>query len=192
MMRPLTVILTFAAVFALPALADPIDGATARDQLFKPTPSAAQTVPQAFLSEAEMAIVAQVAATQAYYGAMAVAPGDGLMSNATVAAANYHDLEQARVAALTSCNARREKAEACVIVAEIVPKGHEPRAFQLSSAATEAFNKDYKRGRGPKAMAISASTGQWAVVKAEDAAAQAVADCAAAAQATDCVVAVQD
>ncbi|MCV2880777.1 5-aminolevulic acid synthase [Actibacterium sp. XHP0104] len=188
----ITPVCLMAAMAALPAVAEPVDGKAAKAALFKPAPAEAVLVPQDVLDEKEGQIAVQVAGQQPYYGAMAVAPEDGLLSDATVAATNYHDVDAAREAALEGCNARRKGAAACVIVAEIRPMGHEARPLQLSSAATEAFHGYYRKQRGAKAMAISLSTGKWAVATGEGAEAQALADCALAARAEDCLVAILD
>ncbi|MHC0052780.1 5-aminolevulic acid synthase [Actibacterium sp. D379-3] len=193
-MRGLFLIALLAAGGAGAALAEPpLGGKAARKEMFDATTSSARMVPQATLSDADMALIKQVAATQPYYGAVAISPSEGLMSEATLAAANFHDLDNARTAALAGCDARRKDgSDPCVIVSEILPEGHEPRMLQLSAAATDGLQSDYRKGRGAKALAISPATGKWAVAKGDGAAEAAVAQCALEAGIGDCRVVVQD
>jgi len=68
----------------------------------------------------------------------------------------------------------------------IRPEGWQPgRALQLSSEATAALRAEYRRlPRRSRAMASSASTGQWGIGEGRDAA-------LAACGAEDCVVVVE-
>jgi hypothetical protein len=138
-----------------------------------------EVIPHPSLSDAELAILEQLVQTQSYYAAVAIAPGMGLASQATIAAANYHDEENARIAALAACNAARDAAgddgSDCVVVLVIRPEGWEPRrSLQLNSEASAALRRDYRRiGRG-RVMAISDSTGNWGMGEGE---AAALADC---------------
>jgi hypothetical protein len=157
--------------------------------LFPPAGAAVEIVPQPFITKEQEAILAQVGAAQFYYGAIAVSPDEGLMVEATVAAANHHTTEAAARAALASCDAKRQGASPCVIVALIRPRGWQPRPFQLSSGATTDFLGDYQRVRRDKAFAVSPATGLWGIGKGRGAAEKALADCAAkAGGATDCTV----
>lgn len=173
--------------------AAPMGGKQARKEVFAAKGADVQVIAQDALSQSDMTVIAQVAAQQPYYGAVAISLSEGLMSEATVAAANYHDVAPARDAALKSCEARRKEAsKPCVIVAEIRPKGYAPRALQLSASATDALKSTYRKGRGPKALAISPSTGKWAIAKGEGAVQSALAQCGAEAGVADCDIAVQD
>ncbi|WP_414898260.1 5-aminolevulic acid synthase [Rhodovulum sp. YEN HP10] len=173
--------------------AAPVDGKGARKLLFKPEGAEVVVVDLPFLSENDRKTLAVVGAQQPYYGAIAVAPTEGLRSKATLAAANYHDVDAARVAALRGCDAARQpRGEPCVIAAEIRPKGWEPRGLQLSADATEGLGREYGRRGGPRAMAISPSTGRWAVSKGQGAASDALSACAEQSGATDCRIAVED
>lgn len=175
------------------AWAEPITGKEARKLTFSPKGAEVEVLDVEGLSDQDKAILEQVAVTQAYYGAIAMSPSEGLMSNSLVAAANFHDVENAREFALQGCNERREDgAETCVIVAEIRPKGYEPRDLTLSVGATEVLRKDYRKGRDAKALAVSATTGKYSVAKGEGAAETAISDCNALAEAEDCLVVVQD
>ncbi len=121
---------------------------------------------------------------QPYYGALALAPDAGLASEFTALAANYHDEENARTAALAACEANRAGAGAPCIVALIIrPEGWEPgRPLQLSAQATAALQNEYRAlPRRSRALAISPSTGRWGVGEGAEAAIEACAapDCTA-------------
>ncbi|MDP3959273.1 MAG: 5-aminolevulic acid synthase [Pseudorhodobacter sp.] len=175
------------------AAADPITGKAARALLFAPEGAEVELLLPDLLPEAEARALKLVAEAQPYYGAVAISPDEGLMAEATVAAANYHDTNAATLAALAECDAMRKSAAPCVVVALIRPKGWEPRGLQLSAAATAVFATDYKGKRG-KALAISTTTGRWGIATGDGAAAAAVAACAAKATppADDCAVVVAD
>jgi hypothetical protein len=161
--------------------------------LFPETGAVVEMLPQSFLSEEQAAILAQVGAAQPYYGAIAVSPDEGLMVEATVAAANHHSTGAAERAALAGCDAKREGATPCVIVALIRPQGWAERSFQLSSGATAGFVDSFLKIRRDRAFAVSPVTGLWGVGKGRNAADKAVADCAAKGKGvTDCVVVVAD
>ena len=119
-----------------------------------------ELLPQDFLPADQAELLKTVGVSQPYYGAIAVSPDEGIMVKATVAAANYHTTEAASAAALKGCNAARQGARQCEVVALIRPRGWQPHPVQLSAAATEDFEANY-RGRGAKAFAISTVTGDW-------------------------------
>jgi hypothetical protein len=168
-------------------------GETAAPLLFAPAGVEVEVLPQSFLAADQAAVLAQVAAGQPYYGAVALSPDEGLMSEATVAAANHHSTEAATAAALAGCDAKRRGATPCVIAALIRPKGWAPRGFQLSSGATAAVFDDYARVRRDKALAVSPATGLWGIGKGRGAAEKALADCAGKGQGvTDCAVVLVD
>ena len=172
---------------ATSASAESLTAKAARKMLFVPKGAAVQMLAQSGLTERDQTVLASVAAQQPYYGAIAISPDEGLMSEATVAAANYHDTASAEAAALADCNARKSGAAPCVIAAVIRPEGYETRAFQLSLAATTGLRKDFPRKGG--SLAISALTGAWGIGPGAEAA---VAACTETANATDCTVVVQD
>ena len=145
------------------------------------------------LSERDQTILAQVAEMQKYYGAIALSPDEGLLSQATVAAANYHSLEPARAAALDECNDKRASGTTrCVIGADIIPQRYEEgRALQLNIDASYSVTHrkgEYRRLRGDKSFAISIETGQWGF-GASDAEAQ---DACASEGADDCKVIIRN
>lgn len=182
--------LVLSAVFVMlasGASADVLTGKAAKKALFSGTAVAVQVMKQSFLVDNQAEILGSVAAQQPYYGAIAVSPQEGLMSEATVAAANYHSVDAASVAALAGCDAVRKGEDPCVIVALVRPKGWEVRPIQMSADATAAFRKDY--GGKDAALAVSAATGTWGMAKGENAADAAIAACAAKmTNAIDCSV----
>lgn len=190
--------MTLAAMVAMLATAAPaqdLTGAEVEPLLYPATGSAVEIVPQPFLPADQAQMLQTVGAAQAYYGAIAVSPDEGMMVEATVAAANHHSTEAASIAALAGCDAKRKGAAPCVIVALIRPAGWQARAFQLSSGATAGFLDNYAGTRRARAFAISPATGHWGMGKGGDAAAKAVKDCvakAAGAPVGDCAVVVAD
>jgi hypothetical protein len=176
--------------WAAQAVAQPLDGRTARDALFITQDSTTALV-SGVLPEDQASLLAQVTAGQAFYGAVAISPDAGLMAEATVAAVNHHSVEAAAAAAVRDCNAKKTGKADCVVAAIIRPKGWaEGRALQLSATATAAFRADYGR-RGARALAMSPATGAFGMAQGDGAAAAALADCARDG-ASDCVVAVAD
>ncbi len=175
------------------ASAQPLSGEAAQALLFAATGSEVEMLAPGLLPDDQVELLRQVGATQPYYGAIAVSPDEGIMVEATVAAANHHSVEAASAEALAACDARRKGAKRCAVVALIRPAGWAERAFQLSSGATAGFVGDYAKVRRDKAFAVSPSTGGWGVAKGRDAATKAVQDCATKPpQPADCRVVVQD
>lgn len=190
-MKPL-IFLGCVWVMGTHAGAETLSGKAARDQMFAPGKAEVAITDTGVLSDDDRAIVQQIAQTQPYYGAVAIAPDEGLASEASVAAANFHDVEAASAFALRGCNDRRKGGAACVIVAQIRPSGWEARGLQLSTDATTALSKDYRKAGKSRALAISPATGKWAIAGGSGAAATAVRDCAAQAGSDDCTVVVAD
>lgn len=171
--------------------AEAVTGKAAKKALFSGSKLEVQVQKQPFLTDDQAKILGSVAMQQPYYGAIAVSPDEGLMSEATIAAANYHTVEAATVAALAECDAARKGAASCVIVATVRPKGWEPRAVQLSSDASDAFRKEYGGTGG--ALAVSASTGTWATAQGDNAAEAAISACMAKLKGVkDCSVIIAD
>jgi hypothetical protein len=174
-----------------PGSTQTLDGKAAKRALFDVGDVGVQVMKQSFMPDDQAKILGEVAKDQPYYGAIAVSPDEGLMSEATIAAANYHNIEAASVAALAGCDAARKGAQPCVVVALVRPQGWEARPLQLSADATLAFNKDYA-GKNA-ALAVSTGTGTWGMAKGENAADAAVAACAAKLTGpNDCKVVVAD
>lgn len=191
MQKSLILLVTGVVCFGQMAMAEVLTGKAAKKALFAGSEVAVEVTKHRFLVDQQPQIVATVASQQPYYGAIAVSPDEGLMSEATLAAANYHSVEAASVAALAGCDAARKGAAPCVIVALVRPKGWEARPLQLSADATAAFRKEYD-GKGA-ALAVSASTGTWGMAKGANAPAAALAACAAKlAGQDDCTVIVMD
>lgn len=189
-MRTIRIALSL-AVLGAPALAQDLpDLGEARELVFAEDGAVEwEVIPDESLSEADMATLDQLnrVQPQPYYGALAVAPDEGLASPVTALAANYHDEENASAAALAACEANRgEEGAPCIVALVIRPEGWEPgRGLQLSSEATAALREEYRAlPRRSRALAISPSTGQWAVGESR---AAAIASC----DAPDCVAVVE-
>lgn len=173
------------------AMASPMGSDAARKALLATTGVSVEVMPHRALSEAEVKAVTMVAEGQVHYGAVAFSPGDGLMTEATVAAIDFHSTEAAAAAAVAECDAKRKARARCAVVALIRPAGWEPRPVQMSAAAAAAFRKDYGRN-GPRAMALSQSTGKFGLGKGRNAQADALAACNRNVAAADCVVVIAD
>ncbi|KAJ54455.1 hypothetical protein ACMU_17250 [Actibacterium mucosum KCTC 23349] len=190
-----TILGVMAAMAALggAATADPVTGKEARKLVFSPKGAEVEVLDVEFLTDQDRAILQQVGQQQSYYAAIAASPSEGLMSNSLIAAAKYHDVDTAAAKAIEGCNERRnDGSDSCVVVAYVRPKAWEARDLQLSVDATNGLRKEYRKGKGPKALAIAPSTGEWAIAKGDDATEAALADCAAGSGATDCAVVVAD
>ncbi len=173
-----------------------LDGKAAKKMMFSHRGTEFIVVPQDFMTETDVATLNLMAGmpefkSVLYYGAIAAAPEHGLAHKATVASANHHTTEAAAAAAIKECNGVRSGGPKCVVVAHITPKKYVERALQLSTSATVAFKKTYLRGGGSKALAISPSTGGYAVAKGDGAAVAALAACTKDG-ASDCRIVVQD
>ena len=173
-----------ATLAALPAAAQTVTGDAAAALLFSSKGAEVEMAPGDILPKDQAKMLEMVAKDQPYYAAIAISPEEGLMSEATMAAANHHTVEAASAAALAQCNAKKKGATDCVIVATVRPEGWEARPLQLSSGATE----DFANYSG--ALAISAMTGSWGIGNSPE---EALAACATKQEAaTDCAVAIQD
>jgi len=181
------------ALAALPALADPVTAAQASAQLFHPEHVEVVRYDTQGLSDQEVQILASVAQGQKYYAAVAFAPADGLMTEATVMAANHHNVDAARTAALAECNARRSADARCVIALEVRPASWQARDLQLSADATAAFGADYAN-TPPAALSVSPATGLWGLGDGANATTDALAACATAGTepVQDCMVVIAD
>ena len=125
-----------------------ITAADAEQALFDPGPVEIAVLDLPFLSAEDKDVLGQIAMQQKYYGAIAFAPDDGLLSESLMGAFNYHDMTEARAAALKGCEAQRAGATPCAVVVELRPQGWEAgRALSLSGDATEAFNSQYSKAK---------------------------------------------
>jgi hypothetical protein len=175
---------------ALPslALADVVTGAVAKELLFAPAAAKVTLAQDSGLPDDQAKVLLMVGASQLYYGAIAFSPDDGLMSAATVAAANFHDVGAARAFALAACDAKKTGETACKIAADIHPDKWTEQALQLSSDATLAFEDAYQV-EGERAFAISVRTGVFGIGTGTDAIESALTACKAKSDmADDCVV----
>ena len=140
------------------------------------------------LPKEQVNAVKSVLAAQPYYGAMAMSPDEGLMSESTVATANFHSVAAAGAAAVAQCNEKKTGATPCIVVAVVQPKGWKARALQLSSEATAGLKSGYPEIGG--ALAVSTVTGVWGMGQTAEAALGACA--ATAAKPKDCAVVVEN
>lgn len=175
-------------------MAEPVDGKTARKMLFPVNGSTIDVSED--LSAEEADLIAKVAKDQLYYGAIAYSPDQGILSDPLTGAFSFHDVSSAEVAALAECDRKRaEETAPCAIAATIRPRRWEARELQLSQQATKGFRAEYRNARSPKAMAVSAATGEWSVRTGEGAAEAAMAVCTDLTNgrgADDCRIVVQD
>jgi hypothetical protein len=179
-----------------PAMAEPVNVRAAEKMLFSPRGVQTLVRTDAGLSEVDVKTLQIMFKDNSfpYYGAVAVAPGDGLVSEATNLAQNLHTPQAAAEAALKACNAKRKTETPCVVAADVVPKGWKPQPLMLNQEATAGI-RSYKQGRGPKAMAISLATGVWSIAKGPNAGTAAMNDCLNKAQpmgSTDCAIVIAD
>lgn len=162
------------------------DQATAKRLLFSTRSAQVAIVQEPFLTAADIATLQEMpkVAQLKYYGALAADPAQGLQSEATRGAFNFHSIDAARAAALSGCG------RTCVIIAEIRPRNYEAgRPLTLNQDATAAVDgRDFARAGADAALAVSPSTGAWGLGSGGPAA---VATCAAQG-ASDCSVAVAD
>lgn len=168
-----------------------VSGKDAKAVLFKGAEAEVDLRPEAGLPDDQAQALVTVGAGQPYYGAIAISPDEGLMSEATVAAANHHTVEAAEAAAKVACDAKKTGASPCVVAALIRPLGWEAQPMMLSADATEGLRKDYPAKGG--ALAISPATGAWSIAEGDGAVSTAVGACnVKAGGVADCVLAVQD
>lgn len=173
------------------ANAQPITGKAAKKALISPKGAEVSILAAARLPENQATALAQVGAEQPYFGAIAISPDEGLMSAATFAAVNYHNVEAASIAAVAECDSNKTGKTGCVVAALITPKGWTAGGFQLSREATMAFRDSYPKKSG--ALAISNLTGVFGLAEGADAAEGAVAACAGkSAKAVDCTVVIAE
>jgi hypothetical protein len=152
-----------AAILAATAAgADPISGKEAAKALFSPQGAAVLIAKEAGLPAAQANALKTVLSQQPYYAAAAFSPDDGLLTEATAMVGNYHTAEAAAAVALALCNKNRKGASPCILAATTQPKGWKPRAVSLSADGTNGFKTLYPSSGG--AMAVSPSTGVWAIM----------------------------
>lgn len=180
------------ALAAGPAMAETLDSRAAKKMLFGKR-STAEVANAGFLDAGMTKAIQQAAAQIPYYGAIAVSPGEPTSSNLMATMANFHTPQSAEAAALANCNSRRTTGQPCVVIATIVPKGYKPRQLTLSAAATDAFGKEYRKLKSPKAMAVSMASGVYGIDRGDGG--RALSKCQAAASAkgaSDCQVVIAD
>ncbi|MEP3296355.1 MAG: 5-aminolevulic acid synthase [Pseudoruegeria sp.] len=177
------------------ASAQTVGESDARKLLFPVKGISVQILDHSFLSEKDKDLLREVAKTQNYYAVVAVPPAEGLFSEAAFAAANFHSIPAAEKVAIQNCESKRKGGEKCVVALRVFPKGWSDQPLQLSRDATLGFDKEYKKGNGPKAFAISPSTGSWSVFKGDGADNFAIGRCndkARSSGSKDCIVVIKD
>lgn len=147
-----------AALAASGAMAQTVTADAASGMLYAPKGSEVEMLSKDVLPKKEAKVLKMVAIDQPYYAAIAISPDEGLMSEATVAAANYHDTDSAAAAATAECNAKKKGASGCIVVALVRPEGWQAQPVQLSADATAAFGQ-----AGGGAVASSSLTGSWGI-----------------------------
>ena len=118
-----TLALCLVAAATAPALAAPLTGAQAKHDLFPAKGAEVQVMKVPGFGAKEQEVLRTVGKSQKYYGAIAVSPGDGLVNEATVAAANFHQIVPAEKAALAACDKRKKAKAPCVVAAQNPAQG---------------------------------------------------------------------
>lgn len=137
-------------------------------------------------------LIAQQTQTKAkYFGALAYAPDEGLVSESLQGAFNFHSVAAADQAALKACQAAKKATSgACRLAARILPPGYQKRGLSLSRDASRGFFTRFLPATGAKFFAASQSTGAWAMGPSADGA---LAACAAKAKnADDCRIVIEN
>lgn len=163
-------ILGFVAVaWAGISAAEPVSGRVAASQLVETSGIGLQL--SRSLSEKEGAIIKtlvplieqQMGTKAKFFGTLAYAPEEGLVSDALQGAFNHHSVAAADAAALAACGAAKKSQNLpCQIAARILPPGYERGGLSLSHDATQAFFRTYLLAPGAKYFAASRVSGAWA------------------------------
>ncbi len=210
-MRVAIVVLVFAGMLSGAALAAPVSETEARKLLFPVLGADLVVRPDSGLDATQLAIVEAILkqmrseAAANYYGAVAVSPaffdlmtqdpGQAALSGLLQISERFHGVQSAGEAAMAACDKARRSGQArCTVAALVLPKKWTSQPLQMSVGATEAF-RDYRKGDGPKAFAISPSTTAFAAARGTTAAAVALDRCNAAATpmgAADCEIVIED
>jgi hypothetical protein len=130
------------------------------------------------LTEADIATLDQInqVQPQPYYAALAMAPDAGLASEFTALAANYHDEENARAAALAACEANRGgRARPASWRWSSAPRaGNRAARCNCRRRRRRRLQNEYRAlPRRSRVMAISPTTGRWGVGEGAEAALEA-------------------
>ncbi len=193
------------------ALAEPVDGTTARKMLFSPKGVDLRVIEDSGLSKAQVTILqallkgmsanglanyyGAVAVSPAFFDQMAKDPGQAALSGLLQVTERLHTPAAAATLAMTACQKARKRGDAaCVLAGRIMPRKWTPQPVSLAVGATAAF-RDYLKGKGPKAIAVSAGSGSYAIVKGEGASEKAMMTCNASAAKSgkpDCSVVIAD
>ncbi|MFV0359014.1 5-aminolevulic acid synthase [Tropicimonas sp.] len=175
------------------ALAQPVESRAAKKMLFSERGAEVVVADVDFLDDSAKTALKQAAGQIPYYGAIAVSPGEPTSANLMSTMANFHTSEAASAAALANCNARRTSGGPCVVIATVLPKRYRPEALTMSLQATQAFNKQYRKMKEPKGMAISPTVGAYGYDRGDGGRAISICNAAAAREgASDCRLVVAD
>jgi len=192
-------------------VAEPINGDAAKKMLFSARGANLQVLEDSGLDATQNAIVGAILkqmkteGVSNYYGAIAVSPsffskmaedpGQAALSGLLQISERLHSPAAAEGVALTACKKARASGDApCVLAARILPRNYKAHPVSLSVSATQAF-KEYRKGKGGKALAVSAATVAYAIAKGDGAAEAALAACNKGASKTsspDCEVVIAD
>ena len=137
-------------------------------------------------------LIAQQTQTKAkFFGALAYAPDEGLVSESLQGAFNFHSVAAADQAALKACEAAKKATSgACRLAARILPPGYQKRGLSLSHDASIGFFSRFLPATGTKFLAASQSTGAWAMGPSANGA---LAACAAKAKnVNDCRIVIEN
>ncbi|MEM9318502.1 MAG: 5-aminolevulic acid synthase [Pseudomonadota bacterium] len=168
-------LLAFAGMVAgvMPALAQELPGRRDALRLIYPADADVESVvtPHPSLSEGQVALLSTAISEglmpqMVFYGALAIAPDNGLADpQTTVAVGNFHDEASASADALARCDAARAAdATPCVIVLVVRPAGWAPgAALQMSSGAAAALQTEFRQADQPRYFAISYATGRFGI-----------------------------
>lgn len=167
------------------AAAEPVSGKDARKMLFAPRGIDVQIPGDSGLTSVQREYLKKLVTTRefknavSYYGALAISPsfykrletdGDAAaLSGLFQIVSKYHSPAAAAGAALGACDAARKgDDQPCVVGVRILPKRWKARDVSLSIDATAAM-KVYRKGDGPRAMAVSTGSEAYAIAKGEGA-----------------------
>lgn len=187
------------------AQAAPLDGRGARDLLFSPKGLVFQPIAPQGLAPAELAKIeaqqddwgkairmkAFELAGYSYYGAAAAPVGVELKLEMLTVVHGLHSPAAAQQAALTQCATQNETD--CTLFGLFLPKKYKDQPFSLSANATAGYDDNFRKGQGPRYLAISPSTQAFAIVKGPGGGPLALETCNKnTAGAEDCEIAVAD
>ena len=117
------------------------EGDTARGELFNLRGRSLRIVDLPGIGGWERKVLGAAAGQVVYYGAVAMAPDQGLLAEATVVAGDYHSAADASAAAIRACNGRRSGGAECVVAALVLPARDGTRSKTLWHNGAEGLRK---------------------------------------------------